>query len=71
MLLKGDLIWHVDSLKNIERSKWPIKLFNVFPGVAENIDAILFDHIQNEYLIFKVILIMSFFIIFFRILLFM
>ena len=54
--LKGDLIWHVDSLKNIERSKWPIKLFNIFPGVAENIDAILFDHVQNEYLIFKVIL---------------
>ncbi len=55
-LIQGDLIWHISSEEedNIYKNQWPKRLTDIFPSIEENLDAIIFDSLNNEYLIFKV-----------------
>ena len=57
-LVQGGLIWYVnenDTELGISfKNAWPRRLSDVFPTVEDNIDAILFDGMNSEYLIFKV-----------------
>ena len=58
-LIENDNIWYVENQKYKNGDKWPKKVSEIFPELntengAKEIDAILFDDINEQYLIFRV-----------------
>ena len=57
-LIQDDLIWYVDNLGQEENSnfknKWPKRLIEIFPSIENDVNAIIYDELSNEYLLFKV-----------------
>ena len=52
-LIQDDLIWYLDDEK-YDETVWPMRISRLFPNIKGKVDAIIFDDIKNEYLIFKV-----------------
>lgn len=52
-LIQDDLVWFLEDEK-YDENLWPVSLESIFPKIKSNIDAIIYDDINNEYLIFKV-----------------
>lgn len=52
-LIQNESVWFLNDEKYDERT-WPMKFSNIFPNINGPIDAILFDDIKKEFLIFKV-----------------
>ena len=53
-IVQGTKIWFVND-DQVDLSVWPQRLSTIFPSVDSQINAILYDNIRNEYLVFKVI----------------
>lgn len=64
-IVENDFIWFVNEVVGINRTAWPQKISYIFPTMTGQIDAILFDDSKNEFLIFKVIIIIKYTVNFF------
>lgn len=55
-VIQSDLVWYINegSIEN-DVQKWPVRITDLFPGVEIDIDAIIYDYLNNEILIFKVV----------------
>ena len=55
-LIQGGQIWYIDGgyESRSYKNQWPKRLAEIFPTIEDNLDAIIFDNMTNEFLLFKV-----------------